>query len=243
MNVNWSIERYDEVHSTQDELKALALKGAGEGQVVTAKSQNGGRGRHGRVWVSEPGNLYFSLLLRPSCGLNAIGQLALIVGASIGAAIKELVLEPDDVSLKWPNDVFLGGKKCAGILIETELDSNNIIDWVAVGIGVNIVRAPKEIGAALSDYALSDIKIEDVQQSILNEIEDRYLQWGAEGFAAIKAEWLSMAHPVGTPITVGAGKHMARGTFHDIDSHGSLILRDDEGQVRTLSAGDVHIQE
>ena len=91
MNVNWSIERYDEVHSTQDELKALALKGAGEGQVVTAKSQNGGRGRHGRVWVSEPGNLYFSLLLRPSCGLNAIGQLALIVGASIGAVRQKSV--------------------------------------------------------------------------------------------------------------------------------------------------------
>ena len=240
--MNWTIERYDDVQSTQDILKALAENGAPEGRVVVAKSQAGGRGRQGRVWVSEPGNLYFSLLLRPSCGLNAIGQLALIVGVSIGAALRAIILEPEALSLKWPNDVFLNGKKCAGILIETELDKNNILDWVVVGVGLNIANAPKDIGAALSDYCLSSIDVNDVHQALLNEIEQRYNQWSAEGFAAIKEEWLSMAHPVGTPIRVGAGKYMRRGTFHDVDNHGSLLLRDDEGQVRTLSAGDVHIQ-
>ena len=181
MNVNWTIERYEEVHSTQDVLRERGEK-AQEGLAVVAQVQTKGRGRHGREWISPAGNLYFSFLLKPDVNLKSVGQLGLVIGQALGAALREIVDQPDEISLKWPNDVLYGGQKCAGILIETQLNDRNGIDSVLVGIGVNTKSAP-EIGVCI------DRDNEDTLQSVLSAVNEVYALWCVGDFDEVLRRW------------------------------------------------------
>src|SRR5206468_1374206 len=136
------LHRFDRIGSTNDEATALARAGAGSGTLVWAAEQNTGRGRRGRSWRSPPGNLYLSLVQRPECSPASAAQLGFVAALGLGDAITELGLRP---SYKWPNDVLVNRRKLAGILLESEMTAGGGLDFVVIGVGVNIAVAPEGV--------------------------------------------------------------------------------------------------
>lgn len=243
MPIPWSIEKYEEITSTQDIIKGMAGIGVPEGKVVQAQIQTQGRGRFGRTWVSPPGNLYFSFLLNPPCGVQELGQLSLLVAVALARVLRACMKVPDDLMLKWPNDILIAGKKCAGILIETDIGPDQALRWVAVGIGVNVEHAPRDENASsLRDYSfLKDISRDRLLEDFLSEFEALYRMWINEGFSAIKQEWLSYAHKKDTTVKVRVGLQLEQGLFHSINDDGSLLLRDADHRLKTITAGEVYL--
>lgn len=213
--------------STNADLLDLARAGAAEGVWLRAERQTGGRGRHGREWVSPPGNLYASTLVRlrpgdpPAPTLALVAAVALRDSVSIG-------------SLKWPNDLLIEGAKVSGILLE------RVADAVVIGFGVNIVSAPT---LARPTTALTRNGIETTPAALLERLAralaERITQWRGT-FANIRAAWLAAAHPPGTPLTVTLpdGATMA-GAFDGLTEDGALALRLASGERRVIHAGDV----
>ena len=238
MSVVWRIERFDSVVSTQDTVFARARESAREGFVVHADIQEAGRGRHGREWVSKPGNLFLSLLLRPSCELQMVGQLSLLTGLALFEAMAKFC-GSESLSLKWPNDVLLGNDKCAGILLETDVTSDGgALDFVVIGVGVNIAHAP--MGAKLCDYS-DNIDVVSFRNLFLEKFSYLYQQWQNDGFETIRTEWLLHAHPRDIALSVKIGERLEKGFFHDIDAFGNLRLKDETGALKTITAGDVYV--
>lgn len=242
MSLNWVIETHERVPSTQDMIRELAEAGAEEGQVVQASQQIAGRGRHGRVWESEDGNLFFSLLLRPNCQAKDIGPLALIAGLSLAETLMGyLDHEQAEIVLKWPNDVLLNDKKCAGILLETELLASGRVSAAILGLGVNIKSAPEDIGAAVEEFSSRALSAEMVRDSFLQIFGAHYTHWQEKGFDDLRERWLAYAHSKDTPINVKIGEQLESGSFHDIDAQGNLRMVTDQGQMKSITAGEVYL--
>ncbi len=133
----------DEVDSTNEEVKRLAAQGAEDGTVVAAEHQTSGRGRFGRVWDSDNGGLYFTILLRPELPPSDIASITLAAGYGVCLAVREY--SGADARIKWPNDVIIGNRKICGILTEMAAQSDRI-DYVAIGIGINLNHGDRQAG-------------------------------------------------------------------------------------------------
>ncbi len=226
--------------STQDVVKDKAAQGALEGLVIEALVQTQGRGRHGRVWVSESGNAFFSFLLRPVCRAEAVGPMALLAGLAVARAVRALVRNPEDVILKWPNDVLLAGKKCAGILIEAELQGPDIV-WLIVGVGLNVCLAPLDNTVAVQDFSAVPLARAACIGHILENFSELYTAWHRNGFDVIRKEWLALSLPLGAELSVKMGQHIMKGTFQGLDPAGNLLLCQEEGGIKTITAGEVFL--
>ncbi len=142
--VNWQIRTLSHVPSTQNSIRELAAEGAPEGTVVQALMQTSGRGRQGNQWISPMGNLYMSMLLRPGCTAMAAGQISFVAAVALSAAMDDVMAPGHAKTLKWPNDVLIDGKKCAGILLESDLDKDGNVNSLVLGMGVNIMAPPED---------------------------------------------------------------------------------------------------
>lgn len=230
----WRVESLDTVPSTQDIVRARAEAGEAEGLVLRARAQNAGRGRQGTRWDSPPGNLYMSVLLRPDCSARQAGQIALVVGAALGRVLAPLTKEGARLGLKWPNDVLAGGRKLAGILVESGIEGNSLRSAV-VGIGVN-VGAPPEGAASLA----SGLEIEAVCDAVLSSLAGFYEKWRACGFAPIREAWLERAEHLGQRIRVGKPPQERYGIFEGLTAEGFLVFRPEKGKgPEEISAGPV----
>lgn len=152
-----TVELLDETQSTMDDARAAAGRGVAEGFVVVAEQQRAGRGSHGRVWDSPKGeDLYFSLVLRPTRLGPELAQITLAAGLACARAVSSLLVPADiderRVQIKWPNDVYIDGRKCVGILSETESRGERVA-FVVLGMGINVGR--RDFGEALSGEATS----------------------------------------------------------------------------------------
>lgn len=241
MPVVWHIETHDTLPSTQDTLKERARQGKPEGTVVQAITQTAGRGRHGRNWVSEKGNLYISLLLKPAGEARFIGQMGLLTGVALAETILKYLENPDVLTLKWPNDILLEGMKCAGILVETQLTPKNTLSWVGIGIGVNLVTAPAGTGRSLDKYAAKEFSMIAFRTTLLSNIDKYYALWSKEGFEKIKEKWLEYAHKKGTRVKVKLAGRTEEGTFQGIDDDGNLLLTDSHLNLKKITAGEVYL--
>ncbi|MCB1782910.1 MAG: biotin--[acetyl-CoA-carboxylase] ligase [Alphaproteobacteria bacterium] len=237
----WSIKTFEALGSTQDQLKSLAEDGALEGLVIQALSQTKGRGRHGRKWEEGAGNLYMSILLRPECELAHIAQLSLTASLAIAIALKKSLNKHElNLIVKWPNDILINNKKCVGILPESGLTPDNKkIQWLALGIGVNIKSAPIETSCALSQYSGKNISTESVRDDILGELESDYRLWKSEGFQNIRKKWLSLSYPKGSRMQVKQAHGTIEGNFETIDEYANLILQTKEGERLKISSGEL----
>lgn len=211
MSIHWNIQTFNELESTQKKCFEFARLGDTEGLVVRAQKQTAGKGRHGREWETGEGNLAFSCVLKPRCDFKDIGQLAIVVGVALADTFKSYTSAP--VTLKWPNDVFLDGKKCAGILIESETEMGQIPAFAVVGVGVNIASGP-EYANALNNHTETSVDVERFLPQVLASIEAQYRIWHEDGFEKIRSAWNALS-------------------LQDIDENGHLI----EGDVRH-AAGD-----
>jgi len=239
----WQIIFHRELPSTQEVARKLALEGAGEGTVVLAEKQTAGRGRVGRNWVSPPGGLYLSLLLRPQLKPPETLRLPLLAGVAVARTIRKVSgLEP---RLKWPNDVLLGAKKVAGILCELGAETDRV-NYVILGLGVNVNNdLPEELlelATSLKKELGREIPRADLIQLLLSELESLYRRLMEEGFEPISQAWKKLSSTLGLPVMVSSLGQVLEGEAVDIDRDGALILRRFDGGLLRVVAGDVSLR-
>jgi len=238
------ILHFETIGSTQDYVKDLAAKGELIPCWVRADSQNSGRGRRGREWVSRKGNLYASGLY-PWTASERLKPLVSFVVAVALAETLESYISSDLIALKWPNDVLVKGAKIAGILLEAGEG------WLTIGVGLNLEHHPEvtpypvthllehvdpeQLDVAEPIYAGADPILAQLAQKIETGIHT--LQ--TEGFASIREKWLSRAARQGEVIKVNLGQEMVEGVFETLSENGALQLRLSNGTLRDIVAGDV----
>lgn len=235
--IDFTIATLPAVGSTNDVVRERAIAGAAEGLVIRAEEQLAGRGRHGRSWASPKGNLYASLLLRPTRPLSQAASLSLVVGLSLAAAIEQA--GPAWPRLKWPNDLLLDGAKLAGILLET-VGSDPARPVLVVGFGVNVESCPVGLpyqATTLRAHGL-DLAPADLLDRFLAAFAQDYALWCEAGFPALRDRWLARAERLGGEAGVRVGERVIGGRFVDVDSHGHLVLETETGR-RTLNAGEL----
>lgn len=229
-------------NSTNDDAKAAALAGESEGYVVQALRQKAGRGRHGRVWESPEGNLYVSVLLRPRATLQQVTFYSFAAAMAVYDAV--LAAKPDaNIQLKWPNDVLVGGKKISGVLLEAAPVENGIVDWLVIGVGINVASYPET-----TLYPATSLKAEGVEASVSQVLEDFlksldhwHMTLRYDGFRPVRRAWLADAKLGG--MVVRLPREELSGSFGGLDECGGLILRMADGTDRVIEAGDVFFTE
>jgi BirA family biotin operon repressor/biotin-[acetyl-CoA-carboxylase] ligase len=230
------------VGSTNTEARIRAQHGEPAPLWITAVEQTEGRGRMGRSWVSPAGNLYASLLLREPSPSERAPELAFVTALALRDAIlAEAPALAPQLAFKWPNDILLGGGKCAGILIEGEVAPGSGLS-VVIGIGVNCSSHPPAAAYPATDLVVHGAKItpQRLFQRLSATMCRRLAQWaGGENLPAILADWLGAARGIGEEIMVRNAAGEKHGRFVGLDSSGRLILESRGGTVEKISAGDV----
>lgn len=235
----------DETPSTNLECLARARAGDPGSLWVTARRQTGGRARRGRSWVSEPGNLYASLLLIDPAPMERLSSLPLAVSLAVYDAIRFEVPGDVEVKIKWPNDILVGGRKTSGILLEGEMLADGRYALV-IGCGINIAHRPDEALYPVTSLAENGASCSpDVLFARLFEAMERSLTlWNrGRGTPVVVAEWKERAVGIGAPVTVNLPDRSLTGTFADIDSQGMLLLQAPDGTRQPIAAGDVFFQK
>jgi BirA family transcriptional regulator, biotin operon repressor / biotin---[acetyl-CoA-carboxylase] ligase len=232
------------LHRVLDSTNAHALllaRGGERGPLwIAAEQQTQGRGRAGRRWVSEAGNLHATLLLTAPGPVQHWPQLSFVAGLAVHDAVVEIAGElKDQLAIKWPNDLMLKEAKLGGVLIETE---SSAAKAVAIGIGVNCLSHP-----CLPDYPTTDLAYAGISVSparlftaLSKSMLVRLAQWNsAVGFCTVRSDWLARAMGIGTRISVRAGAGILTGDFETINDRGNLLLRLPDGGISAISTGDV----
>lgn len=230
----------DEIDSTNEEVKRRAEAGEAGGLFILARTQTAGRGRRGRAWVSGKGNLFATLLIRPGVPPQTAAQLSFVAAIAVAETFESLGASA--VTVKWPNDVLIGGAKAAGILLESSARSAAEIDWLAVGMGLNLAEAP-----AGTPYPATSLKAAtgrappdpaDVLPILAAAWARQYEVWKDEGFMTIRAAWLARAEGLGRRITARLEAEEMEGDFVDLSETGELVLETRAGR-RRVSAGEI----
>jgi BirA family biotin operon repressor/biotin-[acetyl-CoA-carboxylase] ligase len=231
----------DEIHSTNQLALERARDGEPSGLWIVAGRQTAGRGRQGRVWASEPGNLFASLMLRDPAEPARLGELPLVVALAVHDAVAD-VLPPtarSGLEIKWPNDVLLAGAKIAGILIEGTVGREGRA--VVIGVGVNCASHPDGTPYPATDLAAAGHPTDPVAlfERLAARLATRLAEWQGGSFAPLRDAWLARARGVGGPITVRLPDRTVSGRFEGLDAGGRLLLRAEGGVTEAISAGDV----
>lgn len=229
---------------TVDLTNAQALRYGNDGYRgplwVTAQTQSAGRGRRGRVWVSEPGNLFASLLLSDPAPATRVAQCSFVAAVAVHDAIRDAAPAlARQLMLKWPNDVLYQSRKLAGILIEGE-GRNPMI--VATGIGINCRHHPDDAVYPATNLAVQGVEVSAaaIFTALSRRMAERLAQWdGGARFAEIRAAWLERGPAPGAGLRVRLGEGEVTGRFETIDEEGNLILTKVDGSRRRITAGDV----
>lgn len=233
-----------ETQSTNAEAMRLALAGETGPLWVLADRQTGGRGRSGRTWVSEPGNLFASLLISTSCAAARAGQLSLVAGVAVIDAIREAgaISAGTPLRLKWPNDILIGGAKAGGILVESSARAATPGLLAVVGVGLNLASDPPGLGRDATNLAAHGLALSPARAlCFLAGAMDAWLKtWNeGEGFARIREAWLERAGTLGEPLTVHAGESIVEGRFAGLDPEGALLIAVEGGGEQRFTYGDV----
>jgi BirA family biotin operon repressor/biotin-[acetyl-CoA-carboxylase] ligase len=243
--LNWpdgyGFARYRELDSTNEEARRLARDGAQGPVWISAARQTAGRGRQGRVWQSLDGNLFATLLIRPSRGDSEWPQLSF--AAAIAAADMAAGFAPEaHIAVKWPNDVLGNGRKLAGILLERVAGPGGIADGaLAIGIGVNLAHHPDgtEFPAiSLASLGVSPPGPDQALTALAAHFAKWYDQWQVQGFAGLREAWLARAAGLGAQVRARLAQEERVGVVEGIDDSGALLLNEG-GTVRVISAGEV----
>jgi BirA family biotin operon repressor/biotin-[acetyl-CoA-carboxylase] ligase len=231
--------RLDATDSTNDEAKILARDGVAEGTLVYAREQSAGRGRQGNRWISPPGNLYLSLILRPRCGVAQAAQLGFAAALAVGDACGGLLPGGAVLAYKWPNDVLIGGRKVAGLLLESEAMAGGDVDFLVLGIGINLVSHPAETpypATSLKSEGAGTVTAKAMLEALAPKLILWYERWSAEGFAPVRRAWLERAFRLGAEIRAKLPTAELTGRFAGLDADGALLLETAGGERRIAAA-------
>jgi BirA family biotin operon repressor/biotin-[acetyl-CoA-carboxylase] ligase len=236
--------RMETVDSTNAEARRRALAGEPGPLWIWSARQSHGRGRGGREWISQYGNLFASLLIRLNCPLRVAGQLALLAGIISFDTIAKLIAYEgrSEILLKWPNDILLAGEKMAGMLLENVGGANESRSIVVIGTGINLASHPENLpqpAVSLATYGMTVTPAKALET--LAATTHEWLGCWGEGscFPTIRRAWLDRAGPTGRPLTVRVGSQEVEGVYGGLDADGALrLLMPDGGEYR-VTAGDV----
>ena len=231
-----------ETGSTQDLARAEAEAGAPAGTVVIAETQTAGRGRFGRCWVSPPGqNIYLTIITRPM--VERLRLLSIVAPLAVTLAVEDIVgVQP---CIKWPNDVLLGGRKLAGILIESEVAGPEV-KYALVGMGVNVNLAIDrhseiaEIATSLKREVGHEVSREWLLVALLSRFERSY-EAAARG-PEVHAAWRARLETLGRQVRVTFRDQVYEGLAEDVDADGNLVLLRPDGSRLTVEAGEVTLR-
>ncbi len=239
-----SVIVYDEIGSSNAEAMRLALLGEPGPLWIRAIRQTAGRGRSGRTWVSEAGNLTASLLMTLASSQAMAHQVSLLAGVAVVDAVRAVAGDGPPITglrLKWPNDVLIGPAKLAGILPETTVTADSRLCLV-LGIGINLAWHPETLGREathLGEHSV-DIAPESMLRHLAWAVQHWFSVWNdGVGFEDVRAAWLLRAGAVGEPIDVNFGGERRAGHFAGLDHDGALLLKTVGESIERVTFGDV----
>jgi BirA family biotin operon repressor/biotin-[acetyl-CoA-carboxylase] ligase len=236
---------YETIGSTNTVASNLAEKYS-EGVVVLSDSQDKGRGRLGRLWVSPPGvNIYMSIILTPELKPAQATLITLMTAVACSLAVRKMT--GLDIKIKWPNDLTVSDKKLGGVLTELKIYQNKIA-YAIVGMGINVnidinefPEDVRKIATSVKNETGKTYSREDMVSEILNEMSRWYSILKKMDRETILSEWRRLTSTLGREVMVVAGQETYRGFAEAIDSEGMLLLRLRSGEIKRISSGDLTI--
>lgn len=242
------IIHFEDLDSTNLEARRRAEAGQIGPLWIRADRQTQGRGRRGREWTSEPGNLFCTGLYPHFGDLRQAAQMSFVAALALYNTV-ETYLPSHIISLKWPNDVLISGKKTAGILLES--GQSNDTPWIAVGIGLNLVSHPENSDTAAT-HILGHINPNQLSapEPVVPEphttgaiLAARFDHWRhvlvTEGFTPVREAWTARAKGLGEVVTVRLPNETFSGIALGLGPDGELQVRLEGGTMRDVHAGDV----
>jgi len=237
---------HESIASTNLLADQLAREGAKEGTLVLAEEQTAGRGRFDRTWYSPPGaGLYLSIILRPNFLVSEAPGVTMMTALALADTL--VGYSPLAVRIKWPNDVLLGGRKIAGILAEVTASQAKTIDYLIVGVGINVNQQAHDfpetlqLGAtSLRAASGSMVDRRGLVEEFLTRFEVEYRSYQANGLAPVIDRVRTLSSLTGRRVQLQIGQRISEGVVLDIDENGCLLL-EINGRSQTISSGEVTI--
>ena len=240
---------FEEIDSTQNFAEQIALDEKENGTIVIAEKQTAGKGRLDRKWTSPKGGIWFSLIIHPKFDVSTSTIVPIAGAVALAKAIKNTL--DIDVSVKWPNDITLNGKKVAGMLVDASFQANNI-DYLIIGIGINFDIDAKKIEKRLSKsanfYGVDSLRKKDdktppkiLLREFLVQFEKTLIQLNKGEKAKIVKEWTKKADKIGKKISINTSDGKISGVAQGIDNDGALKLKTSEG-IKKIFVGDVVLE-
>ncbi len=238
-----NIHFFEEVSSTNDVAKELALEGTPEWTIVVAEKQFNGRGRFDRKWVSPKGGLWFSLVLRPKISINEAFKLTSLTAVSIVNTLeKDYEIK---ARIKWPNDIFVNGKKVCGVLTETA-STDQVLDYVIIGIGINANNASSSLPDEIKKNTTSliaekgeEIDTEHFLTKLLQQMEEYYRD--PVKLDKVIGEWKRLDSVLGKKVIVSEGNESFTGEAVDVDDLGALMVKLSDGSVKIVTSASISL--
>jgi len=237
---------FPELESTNIIAKVKAsprAEGINEGTIIIAERQSAGKGRLGRRWFSPLGGIWLSIILYPQLSPSYIPRITLMTAVAIVKAIERCA--QIKAQIKWPNDILINEKKVCGILTEmsAELD---MINWVVVGIGINVNvdhrEFPEDIQEkiiSLQEFLGKEISRVRLAQILLEEFEKYYERLKRREFSSILKEWKLYSHTLGRKIKINMGEKVVSGEAINVNEEGALILKKEDGELLEIISGTI----
>ena len=235
---------FDEIDSTNAEARRRAEAGEIGPLWITAARQSAGHGRRGRAWETGAGNLAATLLMVTDKPPAEAAQISFVAALAV-AGLGRIYLAADLIRLKWPNDVLVGGRKVAGILVESGRRDDGRL-WLAMGIGVNLASPPVAAERPATSFADHAFAPPPTPQLALTQLAGAFAGWlgvwETQGFAPIAEAWTQRAYGLGETCIARLGFETVEGVAEGLDSDGALRLRLADGAIRRITAGDVFFE-
>ncbi len=248
--MDYEIIELSTTDSTNRVASDLAKEGGKAFTAIVAENQTAGRGRLGKNWVSVQGKgLYFSVILRPMIELDKLASITLVIGLAVAEAIEDIVQNKIKIALKWPNDLYINGKKLGGILVEANTLSPNGKSCIIAGIGINLTMNNAEL-ENITENAATSIVIEtgscpekrNLLLAILSKLEKKIDNFEKYGFAPFFKYWQSRDYLINRRVTVvNTARKISVGRVVGIDEKGQMRLEDDEGRIHYVLSGDINL--
>ena len=225
------VVHFERIDSTNSEARRLSEAGERGPLWIWSDEQTGGRGRHGRAWVSEPGNLYVTCLFQTAAPASAAAQISFVAAIAVHELVSSL-LPKAGFFLKWPNDVLMDDAKFCGLLAEV-VDTNPT--RIALGCGINLAHAPSG-----TPYPVAALGPQFTPDSVLQKLAVSLWHWleiwdEGRGFPTIRSAWLERAAGVGKEVSVEG----VSGRFEGLSADGALLITLADGTQRQIHAGEV----
>lgn len=244
LNQKLNIEIFNELDSTNNYLKKIGFNGEKENKLVIALSQTGGRGRMGRSFYSPNGTgIYFSLLLHPE--FSAEKSLFLTVMAAVSVAETVMKYISNDVKIKWVNDIYIDGKKVCGILTEGAVNSQKLLDYAVVGIGINVIVPENGFPDDIKDIATAIFPgntEEYIKEKIVADVVNRFFSLYNDDDKDYIMRYKEYSYLTGKEINIISGDKTRPATVIDITDDCHLLVKNTNGEIEEISSGDVSVR-